>query len=340
MKKKLLIFAHRGEARSFLSHFTPKADSNMEGLYECEDHFLLITGEGPWKAGPKLGLVLGQWGEQISEIVNFGIAGALRPEVELNSIHEIRTVFLEQNQEMQFISHQLANDGIDLITCHSRVLNQSMGEKLDNFAPTVDRELWSLAQVASFSGHKISAYKLISDKVGDEEICQRVKEKSDEFSSRLLDFYQGLKWSAENSSSSYEWDGFYFTTSLKNQREKLLHSLTIKYGEASKAIEALNLSDILEQEEVPKKRSGLLIQRMKDLLNPAQKEVINSLEELTLNLRKAGAQIKFPKDFERSQFHLSAHIESPSELVSLIKAMEEFDYEKLVHIIEGKDLHV
>ncbi|MBK27154.1 MAG: hypothetical protein CME70_24335 [Halobacteriovorax sp.] len=340
MKKKLLIFAHRGEARAFLSKFHFQSMSFLEGLYSCADHFLLITGEGPWNAGPKLALVLGKLGDEISEVINLGLAGALRESIEVGQIYKIRTVYLEQNSGTEFSSHTLQEKGADLITCHSRVLEPSLADQLDNFAPLVDRELWSLATVCSKSGHKLKAYKLISDKVGETEICQRVKERADEFSRELLNFYVNLEQTVETKTVEKDWDGFYFTTSLRNQREKLLHSLTIKHGTLEKVLEKLELSSILNEEVTPKKKASILIEKMKSLLNPVQKELQDSLQELSSDLIGAGAQVKFSSDFERPHFHLSAYIERQEDLVSLIKAMEEFEYPRFIDIIEGKDLNV
>ncbi len=340
MKKKLLIFAHRGEARAFLTKFHFESMSFLEGLYKCPDHFLLITGEGPWNAGPKLALALGRLGDEISEVINLGLAGALRETMEVGQVYKIRTVFLEQNEVAQFSSYTLHEKGIDLITCHSRVLEPILADKLDNFAPLVDRELWSLATVCSKSGHKLEAYKLVSDKVGDSEICQRVKERSDEFSRELLEHYLNLEQAEADKVQEKEWDGFYFTTSLKNQREKLLHSLIIKFGSLKVVLEKLDLSKIRAEEVTPKKKAALLIEQMKSLLNPIQRKLQSSLLDLSSDLIGAGAQVKFSSDYERPHFHLSAHIEKQEDLVSLIKAMEEFEYPKLVDIIEGKDLNV
>lgn len=340
MKKKLLIFAHRGEAKAFFSQFQEKAMPFMDGLYESDEHYLLITGEGPWKAGPKLGLVLGQLGEKVEEVVNLGIAGALRASIEVDQVYPIRTVYLEQNQDMQFASHTLGHEGVDLITCHTRVLEEKLANHLDNFAPVVDRELWALAQVCDNSGHSLSSYKLISDKVGDKEICQRVKELSDRYSNQLLDFYMSQEWQRPGEEEGSSWEGFYFTTSLKNQREKLLQSLSVKFGNLEEALEKLAPNELLTLEETPKRKAILLIEKMRSLLNPVQIEMQRSLEELGSELTRAGAQIKFPQDFERPQFHLSAHINKHEDLVALIKAMEEFNYPRLVDLIEGKDLNV
>jgi len=340
MKKKLLIFAHRGEARAFLSKFHFESMSFLEGLYSCDDHFLLITGEGPWNAGPKLALVLGKLGDEISKVINLGLAGALRATMELGQVYNIRTVYLEQNEKPEFSSHTLQEKGVDLITCHSRVLEPSLANQLDNFAPLVDRELWSLATVSLKSGHQIEAYKLVSDKVGETEICQRVKERADEFSRELLNFYLNLEQIVETKTVEKDWDGFYFTTSLKNQREKLLHSLVIKHGTLEKVLEKLELPSILNEEVTPKKKASILIEKMKSLLNPVQRKLQDSLQEISLELTGAGAQVKFSSDYERPAFHLSAYIEKQEDLVSLVKAMEEFDYPSFIDIIEGKDLNV
>ncbi len=341
MKKKLLIFAHRGEAKPFLSYFDFSPVPKIDGLYEEEAYFLLITGEGPWKAGPKLAYVLGKF--EVSEVVNLGIAGALRSSIELETILPIRNVYLEQNSQMQFASHALGAVGLDLITCHSRVLDSKKADLLDAFAPLVDRELWALAQASEVAGIKISAYKLVSDVVGQSEICERVKEKAEVYSQKLLEFFLSLDKTEDQSIEpkvDIFWEGFYFTTSLENKREKLLSSLSIKFGSLDQALSALDIDSIKNLETLPKKKAILLVEKMQSLLNPVQKELSLSLEEISLELTKAGAQIKFPRDLERPSFNLSAHIEKPEDIAVLVKAMENFDYLRLINLIEGRALNV
>ncbi|MFT6071178.1 MAG: nucleoside phosphorylase [Bacteriovoracaceae bacterium] len=341
MKKKLLIFAHRGEAKPFLNHFDFSPVPKMEGFYEEKDHYLLITGEGPWKAGPKLAYILGRF--EASEVINLGIAGALRTSIELESIHPIRNVYLEQNSQMQFASHALGPKGLDLITCHSRVLDSKKSDLLDAFAPLVDRELWAIAQAAEVAGVETRAYKLISDIVGQSEICERVKEKSELYSQKLLDFFLNLDKNEQKKTedkSELNWEGFYFTTSLENKREKLLSSLKIKFGSLEQALKEADIESIRCLEVLPKKKAILLVEKMQSLLNPVQKELSLSLEEISLELTRAGAQIKFPRDLERPSFNLSAHIEKPEDIAILVKAMENFDYLRLINLIEGRALNV
>lgn len=341
MKKKLLIFAHRGEARAFLSHFDFGQVAKIEGLYESEGHLLLITGEGPWKAGPKLAFVLGKF--EIEEAINLGIAGSLRDEVELESIFQIRNVYLEQNSQMQFASHALSETGLDLITCHSRVLDSKQADLLDAFAPLADRELWALAQSAKIAEVKLSAFKLISDIVGQTEVCERVKEKSEIYSQKLLNFYLNIDIDKKETplpKTTLNWEGFHFTISLENKREKLLQSLTIKFNGLEKALESIDINSFRTKDILPKKRAILLVEEMQNLLNPVQKELNTSLEKLSLELKQAGAQVKFPRELERAHFSLSAHIEKPEDIAALAKAISNFDYIKLVNLIEGQDLNV
>lgn len=341
MKKKLLIFAHRGEAKPFLSHFNFKQVPKVEGLYESEVHFLLITGEGPWKAGPKLAFVLGKF--EIEEAINLGIAGSLRDEVQLESIIGIRNVYLEQNSQIEFASHALSVTGLDLVTCHSRVLDSKQADFLDAFAPLVDRELWALAQSAKLAEVKLTAFKLISDIVGQTEVCERVKEKAEVYSEKLLEFYLNIdikKTASLLPKTSQNWEGFHFTVSLENKREKLLQSLSIKFGDLEKALMVIGIDSFRNKEILPKKRAILLVEKMQNLLNPIQKELNASLEELSLELKQAGAQVKFPRELERPHFSLSAHIESPEDIAALSKAISSFDYSKLINLIEGQGLNV
>lgn len=343
MTKKLLVFAHRGEARAFLKHFPFQSIS--EGLYKDENHLLLICGEGHFNAHGALSYVLGKYENEVDSIINLGIAGGLTPKVEKGQIYPVRTLYSELVDKMEFKSFVTSNnEGIDLITSHQRILSNDKKKYLENFAPAVDREAWALALATSRLSLPFFAYKLISDDKSDRdegvEICLRAKELADDYSERLLEYYLNLENKTEETKELHDWNGFYFTTSQKNRRDSLLRKLSLKYPNENDLLEALSVKQILEQEHTPKKKTNILLEEMRSLLNPVSKQVEESLEELSSELVHAGATIKYPKDLERPQFHLSATVERHDDLVKLIKNLENYDYQRLVEIIEGRELDV
>ena len=164
---RLLVFAHRGEAQTFLK--AGKWDSIQapyQGLYKSEHEYLLITGEGPQNATEKTAYALGS-NQEIKEVINLGIAGALDKSLELDRIYQIRTCYAQQADSPLFKSYTTDEykEYIDCITTHERIISETSADKLRPFAQVVDREAWAIASVASLLNKKLrySIIYLISD---------------------------------------------------------------------------------------------------------------------------------------------------------------------------------
>jgi hypothetical protein len=56
----------------------------------------------------------------------------------------------------------------------------------------VDRELWACGSVCGFFKLPLKSYKLISDRAGSDSSIHKVKNRADEFSKHLFDFYKKL----------------------------------------------------------------------------------------------------------------------------------------------------
>ena len=103
----LLVFAHRGEAAGFLKRDGPWKSRDGEGrLYQNRHAFLLLCGEGIMEAALHTTATLSKYGEDISSVVNLGIAGGLSPGVKMDSIVAVRTGYFHDSHEMQFTSFQ------------------------------------------------------------------------------------------------------------------------------------------------------------------------------------------------------------------------------------------
>ncbi|RPJ69138.1 MAG: hypothetical protein EHM20_16720, partial [Alphaproteobacteria bacterium] len=122
--KKLLTFAHRGEAQAFQSayHFKP-VDFFFDGLFESDAFFLLITGEGPHNASEKTTSVLAKFSNSIDEVFNIGVAGSLNPKLKKNDLVWVRTAFAHHAERLEFKSYTsaLASASIDCMTAYNRV---------------------------------------------------------------------------------------------------------------------------------------------------------------------------------------------------------------------------
>jgi len=194
----LLTFAHMGEAQHFIRRkHTQPVDFFFDGVYRTDDEMLVITREGLQATTERVSAVCTYFRSRISQVINFGIAGSLDEQLELNQIYGIRYVFLEINGECFERKFKTANSRAkkDCVTASKRVLNDHCAEKLSGFAHIVDRELWAIASVCKLFRIPFQAYKLISDRAGNSTSTAEVKEKSELFSKHLFDFYKKLQLS-------------------------------------------------------------------------------------------------------------------------------------------------
>jgi hypothetical protein len=149
--KKLLVFAHRPEAQSFLkNHSLKPIQADHIDIYVSDEYYLLITGEGVLNAISKTTIILSKF-QDIKEIWNFGIAGGLTSHfIKKEHIYQIRTSYGELGEEIQFKSFSTANKSseLDCISASKRVLNEKKATHLANFAQIVDRELWGIGLIA------------------------------------------------------------------------------------------------------------------------------------------------------------------------------------------------
>ena len=101
---RLLTFAYQGEAQCFIGPLKHKIISYCSvDYYENDSIILLITGEGVQSASEKVAIILAHFIGQITEVYNFGIAGALTQKLTIDEIYQIRTSYRSHNDEMSFI---------------------------------------------------------------------------------------------------------------------------------------------------------------------------------------------------------------------------------------------
>ena len=164
--KTLLSFAHRGEAQTFLKNGKYSAvEFAFDGVYESEQTFLVITGEGIQNATEKVTAVCAAFRAQISQVVNIGIAASLQDHIRLNEIYSVRTAYAEHYGKVAFktFTSDDTTSQIDCLTAAERVLQKSYSDTLSAFAPIVDRELWGCASACALFKLPFRSYKLISD---------------------------------------------------------------------------------------------------------------------------------------------------------------------------------
>ena len=271
IKMKLLVFAHRNEAWLFLKKrgFTPLSFP-FEGFYSNEEELLLITGEGQHNCTARLSSVCGRFHNTIDRVINLGIAGVLWDKVKIGGIHEIRTCYAE-GEFKSFTTNTIDRaDLSDCISATKRIRDKKNASHLSYFASLVDREAWAVGSVCSLFKLPFYCFKLASDRI--DEQCSDVVKKGRLFGEHLYLFYDKLTLPSHPLRKVYSMEeGFYFTVSQKNLYRSLMEKLKIKYQKSEqKIISSMDTKKIMEISNVPKKRTGLLIKRMKNELKPKE----------------------------------------------------------------------
>ncbi|EQC51742.1 PF11140 domain protein [Bacteriovorax sp. DB6_IX] len=330
---RLLVFAHRGEAQTFLKELSLKSHPKMNDLYISEEIAILLCSEGLLSSVSKLSFALGKL-ENCHDVINFGICGALESSIELGSIHRARTIYAEN----EFKSYsQNEHDSIDLITAKSRALTSAQAEKLNVVAQLVDREAWGLAHVCKEYGVDFQAIKLVSDHITDAEICQLIKDQAEVYSDKLYDYYQrelnqNKEAQSEVAAKIFSHPEFYFTVSQKRQFNNLLSALSQKEGLNE---EDLELDQFIQLDLLPKQRAKLLCDWMTKRLYPFKSMVQEKLEELTSEMKTYGAEFKFDKNLEKSSYQFQVLIESEQAQNHMGDLLKKFPWDKFEKIMKG-----
>jgi nucleoside phosphorylase len=185
----LLTFAHRGEAQHFLKYNNYKSvDFKFSGLFKNEENYLLITGEGLQSTEERMAAFFSHSNLTIDNVINLGIAGALNENFEIDSIHSIKQVFGE-DQNQNFISFD-ENAQHDCISAKNRVLNKSYAKRLSKHASIVDRELWVCAKVCKIKSIPFYSFKIISDYADHNTDSKTIINKSNFYSTKLYNYYK------------------------------------------------------------------------------------------------------------------------------------------------------
>ena len=344
-KKSLLHFAHRGEAQIFLEEFDVQPVSfPVKGAYEGSDCFLLISGEGRQNATESLAAFLGFTLGRVSEVVNIGVAGDLSGSLDIGDVVSVRTVYGEAVANVAFRTFTSADNEatVDCISARDRVLSDEAADRLSCFAPLVDREAWACGSVAQRFRIPFRSLKLISDTAGDLTKCAEIAASAADYSLALFQSFtrkQRQTVAPEEAPVTLP-EGFYATVAQKRQLNSLLKSVAIKQGVTSeKAIETFDLDAIREAEAHPKKRTTILIQQLRDFLNPFRRRFEESLWPLVEPLREGGIKIVPARDYENTALLISFSVEDGAQLTERCRILQRFNYPAYQRLLdEGPEL--
>ncbi len=335
--KQLLVFAHRGEAQTFLKELPVKAHARLQNLYLGERTSILITGEGEQSVISNLSMTLGIC-EEITSIVNLGICGALNPEIEIGSIISPRTIYAES--EFKSYPNNDSSHKIDLITTKRRVLSLNESKKLSHIATLVDREAWAVAFCAKKFNINFSVTKLVSDHIREAVFCENIKERALEYSQSLYEYFcdqSRIEEQEESSLSIFENKSLYFTVSSKRNTNNLLKALLSKTQlDEQSILEKINIKSISDSDSSPKERVNLINERLTQELYPFKTKISSLLQDITKDLRKYDSEFKFDKDLEKKSFRFIANIDSKEKRDIVVKLLKDFPYEEFEKIMNGE----
>ena len=317
----LIVFAHRGEAQSFLKNLT----AHNENFYLGAEYNVLITGEGIWEAC-KIASHL----RDIDRVINFGVAGALNSELELNTIYPIRTHYLYEQNKPQFKSYtNLHPSTFDCITSFERVLKKETQEKLSCFAQIVDRESWLMAKIAKDQQMPFLSFKLISDYASEQTQCFDIKGQAKIYSDQLFAFYQTSVQKQAVSIDSPKELPFACSFSHQKKIEKLLRSLNTQTGKDS--------AYYIDRYGIPKNKKEIngFIQKLEEELNPFLAKVRKRLNAIQQPFEAIGAQILFDPRLEQKKIQLRMEINSTKNIENLIAALQELEFTDIEQVWSG-----
>lgn len=348
--KKLLIFAHRAEASQFIKELRCKeVESPISDLWENENYYILLCGEGIEAAIAKTSACLGLFHQKIAQVINYGVAGSLDKEIKLNEVYSIRTAYAENTSlKMHFKSFTTYDKDAkyDLVSACQRVLDDNYSNQLSCFGDIVDRELWGISYASKLFKMPFYAYKLISDIAGNSTQCFDIKEQAKIFSQKMLDHFLNLEKinfecnpqsNQENIIETLNKD-FFFSTTQERLFQNYCHNLSRKYKWNSiELLSSLNYQTIVLETKKPKDRTRKLLEKCNQLLNPFNYELE---QKLSILFKSVPSHIKINTDpqKETSSIQIQCKIESETDRNNVLTAIQEIPLEALKNIFEATDV--
>lgn len=353
---KLLIFAHRGEAQAFFGHWDLNPVSfYFNGLFRSKDYFVLITGEGPKEASEKTVAVLSSFKNEISKVINIGVAGSLTSKLKVGDLTWVRSSYAQNAQRCEFKSYTSKHHtSHDCITAYARITTVEDKKTLAHFADMVDRELWAIASAAHLFKMDFLALKIISDESDGSDFCQIVKDEAPLLSKKLFEEFNRFEADEKNlaptpvvlhapkSNSAEDFilshPKLYFTTSQTRKLATLVRGLLMKRiftEEELKNFTNLTISETA-LDITNKELTKFLLNLFSEKLNPLNTIIKEKINEAITPLINSGVNVNFDPELEQDYIQLNYQIRNSKDQKRLILALEQFNYQKIKDIFSGK----
>lgn len=344
-QKDCLVFAHKGEAQSFLNQQNTKlVKQSSYSIWESPKYFVLLSGEGIEESLFALSSLLAEHKDSVGRIINLGIAGALKKSIELNKIYPVSVVIAEGRDtqpEFKSFSSKDSNSPHYCISARTRVKDDDYAEKLSLHAELVDREAFGFAFAAKAHKKEFLCYKLVSDVAGQGTFCFDIKEQAATYSEQMYDYYcenlvteaKPKQQSVDDNLDHLKTKGFHFSQSQKAQFTKLSHFLKAKAPKSfSSIMSENNLDQIIEEFHRPKDRSRALIDEIQNALNPFHNQIYDKLHAWFKNKPSSLKQVNTDPQWEKNWIRLNLEIlseEDKDEAIAFIKQLPLDEFQKI-----------
>lgn len=335
--KPLIVFAHYGEAQAFLKYYSPiKKKIDFVEYFESDILFFLISGEGGQQVNEKLIHLLAKVAYAVSDVFNFGVAGSLQDEVNLDNIYPIRTLYRYGESLPFFNSFTTAytqesesKNGknfkerlslpLDIVSTDHRVLSSNFASLLKPFGHLVDMESYFIASVAKRYKKKLYVFKYTSDMAGENKHCLDIKNQGLKYSNEFLNYFlnhnqeyskkiknslnsrnhlKGVAGEKSKKKAAIELSSaFYLTTSQKIIFDKLF--VSISCDERLLIQLKQNIKMIEELNIAPKKRAKKLIEVMQKLNNPYASAFDRELKKSNDVFSRRGIRVNYKSSSEK-----------------------------------------
>lgn len=191
---KLICFATHEEASHSLTRFN--AEEVHTGLYKSDIGPIVITGIGPF-AAHAVSMTLS---EEIDCFLNIGLAGSLREDLAIGSIHPVASVskFLWHPKGKDFANISFASQlpfltlqdqGLRLCTADFPIYGET--KELASLCDFVDMEGYGIALSAKVRNIECRLYKIISDHCSESSASQ-IKTRLPELSEQMACFLEAV----------------------------------------------------------------------------------------------------------------------------------------------------
>ena len=329
----LITMAHLGEAQAIIESFQLKRLTPH--YYEGDSMGCLITGEGPFEAATHTAAILGQ--KKFTKVINLGIAGTLNTTHEVGAICEIRSIYLIIEGKPQYKSFSPSSAGVDCLTSFERILSHEKAKILQGVGDLVDREAWGVAMAAKTQGVDFQCFKLISDQAGTLGACEVVRDMAQEWSLKLAQFLSQKLDSPQQVSQNLDFEGFYFTFTMRHQFESMVTKLSLREQVSKEDIlNSLPIRQLQKQKQLPKERAQKLIQILEERLDPLKKELSIGLERWKKPFETKGIHLATDPIWEDPKVKITLQVATQDELEEKINTLSLLKLAPYINLRHGK----